>query len=531
MTALFFETVSRSLGAAWLVLLILPLRLLLRRCRGVPRWTAVALWGIVALRLLLPGGVESAFSLVPRPLSGGAAVEDWADDYVGEVSFFHDNSPFYEAAVAAGREPIAAGEGGHYVATAPDRVSPPPTVAGSGGPRLAAVWAAGIALLGGWTLSSTLRLRRRLATAVRWEGNVYQSEAVETPFVFGLFRPRIYLPFALEAEVIGPVLAHERAHLRRLDHWWKALGFALAAVHWFNPLIWLGYHLLCRDIELACDERVVRTLDSGERADYSAALLACSVGGRRSVGCPLAFGEVGVSERVRSVLDYRRPAFWGVLAAGAACVAAAVCLLTDPLPPREFPMTGPGPADLEPGEIVERIAAAEGVESGTQLYIDGDAFRLTLTPEFHWKNERWKNEMVIRYFFWKDQQIQGAELRGNPWKEKLYLSESGERLEAERQYLLLHCLEALQHLPVEEIEQLAPGAELYQISQINTGGPEDFDRVVPYSAEGAGPIDGWYIHLAVQPLFGEPDGPLHGLGTDRIHLFYGTAADTPPLTE
>lgn len=196
-------------------------------------------------------------------------------------------------------------------------------------PIAAALWMLGAAAMLLWALVSWLRLRKRVREVVRLEENVYECE-IASPFVLGLFRPRIYLPFSLENGERELVLAHERAHITAGDHIIKPLGWLLLAAHWYNPLVWLAYALFCRDIELACDERVVRGLSLSDRADYSQALLDLSRprGGVRA--CPLAFGESSVKGRVKSVLSYKKPAFWLVLLAVVVCVGAAVCFLTDP---------------------------------------------------------------------------------------------------------------------------------------------------------------------------------------------------------
>lgn len=184
-----------------------------------------------------------------------------------------------------------------------------------------------------YTAISYRRLRRRVAAAVprtfqlNLPGygqlqNIYLCERIDSPFVLGIIRPRIYLPFCLEERDAFSIIAHEQAHIRRRDHWWKPLGFLLLTVHWFNPLVWIAYVLLCRDIELACDEKVIRKPEHDQRADYSQALLSCNVGRKGITACPLAFGEAGVKERVRSVLKYRKPAFWIIAAAVTVCAAA-----------------------------------------------------------------------------------------------------------------------------------------------------------------------------------------------------------------
>ena len=194
----------------------------------------------------------------------------------------------------------------------------------------AVVWAAVTAGMLLWMAGSYLHLRFRLREAVRLRDNLWQSDRIDAPFVLGLFRPRIYLPFGLDADALGPVTAHEEAHIRRRDHWIKPAAFLLLSVQWFNPLVWLAYILLCRDIELACDERVVRDMEPDGRRAYSEALLACSMPRHRITVCPVAFGESGVKARIRSVLSYRRPSFWIILAALLLCAVTAVCFLTNP---------------------------------------------------------------------------------------------------------------------------------------------------------------------------------------------------------
>ena len=195
---------------------------------------------------------------------------------------------------------------------------------------LTIVWIIGILLLVAYTVISYWRLHREIDTAVRYKDNIFQSENVSSPFVLGLIKPRIYLPFKLDGQDMEHVVAHEQAHIRRKDHWWKPLGFLLLTIHWFNPLMWLAYVLLCRDIELACDEKVIKRLSNEQRADYTQALVACSVNRRMIAACPLAFGEVGVKDRVKSVMNYKKPAFWVIIIAVIVCVGVAVCFLTNP---------------------------------------------------------------------------------------------------------------------------------------------------------------------------------------------------------
>lgn len=294
MTALFLKIMEMSVSASLLIAAVLICRPLLRKA---PRWISVLLWGIVAVRLLCPFSVESAFSLIPDPVGNGEFISERLNE-------------------AAAAKYDGLGE----AFTAESALIP----------ALTAAWISGMAFLALYTAASYIRLRRSVSTAVLLRDNVFQSENVSSPFVLGLAEPKIYLPFEEMGVDMAHVIAHEEAHILRRDHWWKALGFVLAAVHWFNPLVWTAYILLCRDVELACDERVIKELDSGQRADYTQALLSCSTGRRRIAVCPLAFGEVGVKERVEAVMKYRKPAVRAVIAAVVVCAVLAVCFLTDP---------------------------------------------------------------------------------------------------------------------------------------------------------------------------------------------------------
>lgn len=327
MNVLFLKIVNMSILASWLVLVVMILRLILKKA---PRWISVLLWGLVAVRLICPFSIESPVSLIPDSVGNGDWLSEWMDDYIGEVSIIHDNSVNYDAAVAAGREPVSDGSGGYYVVTGYDRLGEPSTVENTVIPVLSVIWFNGMALLAMYTAISYWRLRRRVDTAVLYKDNIFQSEYIDSPFVMGIMKPNIYLPFELDGQNLEHVVAHEQAHICRHDHWWKPLGFLLLTIHWFNPLMWLAYVLLCRDIELACDEKVIRKLDNEQRADYTQALIVCSVSRRSIAACPLAFGEVSVKERVVSIMKYRKPAFRIVIPAVLVCMIAAVCFLTNP---------------------------------------------------------------------------------------------------------------------------------------------------------------------------------------------------------
>ena len=311
MNELFLKIINMSISASWLILAVLILRLVLKKA---PKWVNVLLWGIVAVRLICPLSFESALSLIPSsetiPLDIEMAAKPTIDSGVPAIN--------------------------SVVNPVLSSFAPPQHVLTSANPLqiwipiLNIIWLIGVGALLLYTAVSYWRLCRKVDTAVRYKGNIFQSENVSSPFVLGIIKPRIYLPFNMNGQDLEHVVAHEQAHIRRKDHWWKPLGFLLLTIHWFNPLMWLAYVLLCRDIELACDEKVIKELGNEQRADYMQALVACSVNRRMIAACPLAFGEVGVKERVKSVMNYKKPAFWVIIIAVIICVGVAVCFLTNP---------------------------------------------------------------------------------------------------------------------------------------------------------------------------------------------------------
>ena len=311
MAAVFLKLLNLSISASWLVLAVLVLRLVSKRS---PKWMNVLLWGIVALRLMLPFSIESALSLIPSAETVSPAV----------VQF--DPAPTITSGVSVIDNAVNPALSEHFAAAPTASVNPLyvwTEIAGW-------VWLIGLGAMLLYALVSYLRLRRRVSVSLCVRENIYLCEAISSPFILGVVKPRIYLPSGLDEVQRQNVLSHERAHLARRDHWWKPLGFALLAVYWFNPALWLAYTLLCRDIELACDERVIRTMDESAVKTYSTVLLACSMPRKAVITCPLAFGEIGVKERVRNALHYKKPAFWVVAASVAVCVVVAVCFLTNP---------------------------------------------------------------------------------------------------------------------------------------------------------------------------------------------------------
>lgn len=311
MEAFFLKLVNMSITASWLVLAVVILRFLLKKA---PKAIHCTLWAMVAIRLMLPFSLESIFSLVPstQPLP---------------EEFLYAATPQLQTSFVSVDQtlnPVIA-------------ESMMPMESASANPTqiyafvFSQIWLLGLVLMLLYLLISYYVLRKKVSASIRLGSGVWLCDHISSPFILGVLCPGIYLPSDLDPETADLVLKHERAHLRRKDHWWKPLGFVLLSIYWFNPVMWLAYILLCRDIEQACDEKVVKDLDPAGRKAYSMALLRCSVPRLMIAACPLAFGEVGVKKRIRSVLSYKRPAFWIVLLAVIAGIVVAVCFLTDPV--------------------------------------------------------------------------------------------------------------------------------------------------------------------------------------------------------
>ena len=310
MNELFLKIINMSISASWLVLAVLILRFVLKKA---PKWINVLLWGIVAIRLICPFSFESPLSLIPSaetiPLNIGM-----------------DSTPTINSGISAINNAVNPIISQSNTPMAGASINPLQITIGI----YEYIWIFGMIALALYTAISYWRLHRKVDTAVRYKDNIFQSENVSFPFVLGIIKPRIYLPFKMNGQYLEYVVAHEQAHICRKDHWWKPLGFLLLMIHWFNPLMWLAYVLLCRDIELACDEKVIKELGNEQRGDYTQALVACSVNRRMLAACPLAFGEVSVKERVKSVMNYKKPAFWVIIISVIVCVGVAVCFLTNP---------------------------------------------------------------------------------------------------------------------------------------------------------------------------------------------------------
>lgn len=310
MSSFFLKIVNMSIAASWLILAVVLLRVVLKKA---PKWIDVLLWGIVAFRLICPFSFESALSLIPSAETISPEIMmDWTPEIsTGVSSIDKVVNPIITDTFAP--EPIASANPLQLLI-----------------PVLAIVWAIGIIAMLVYAAVSYFRLQKKVGASLSVRDNIWICDDIQTPFILGFFKPSIYIPSGTDEAQLPYIIAHENAHLKRCDHWWKPLGYLVLAIHWFNPLVWIAYILLCRDIELACDEKVIRGLNQNESISYSEALLSCSVNRRTVMVCPLAFGEVGVKERVKNVLNYKKPAFWIVAIAVVSSIVLGVCFLTNP---------------------------------------------------------------------------------------------------------------------------------------------------------------------------------------------------------
>ncbi len=325
MDAVFLKILNMSITASWIALAVIAVRLLLKKA---PKWITVLMWGLVGIRLICPFSLESIFSLIPS-----------AETVPGDI--LYTNTPTIHSGVEAINSvvnPIILDSLAPAVGAS---VNPIQIIAFAA----SAIWIVGIVAMSIYTVVSYIRIQRKVKEAVPYQDNIRLCDHVDTPFILGVIRPKIYLPSAMSEQDMKYVIAHENTHLKRHDHWWKPLGFLLLTVYWFNPILWAAYVLLCRDIELACDEKVIQDMGAENKKPYSIALINCSVPRRMIAACPLAFGEVGVKERVKSVLNYRKPAFWIIAAAMIAGIVLAVCFLTNPAESPEFGMDGNNVSD------------------------------------------------------------------------------------------------------------------------------------------------------------------------------------------
>lgn len=326
MSAVFVKALTASFYGSIVIGAVLLLRLGLRKA---PKKYVCLLWLLAFARLLMPFEIESGLSLQPKTVPVNQVQWQELEDNGTILAVGIPMDQTEEAELEATGIPAQVPVQTPSASDSEENVEVTVEYALNWAVAIPWLWLVGICAMGVYTLTSYIRLKRSVREAVRCAG-VWECAGLETAFILGFVRPRIYVPVGMTREDRELVLKHERTHLARGDHWFKLAGYLALAVHWFNPLVWAAYILLCRDVEMACDERVVRNMGLAERKKYSAALLSCSANRVHLGACPVAFGEISVKERIRKVLNYKKPGFWICLVCVAAIAVVAVCLMTSP---------------------------------------------------------------------------------------------------------------------------------------------------------------------------------------------------------
>ena len=376
MDAVFLKMLNMSITASWLILAVVVLRLILKKA---PKRIICLLWVLVAIRLVCPFSIESALSLIPSAETIPEAL------FVLEPSENQQN-----AELEIEINPVIPGNYNPEIETTVDRIQVKAIYA-------TLIWLVGVAAMLLYAAVSYLWMRRKVRASIHISDVVWICDDIKTPFILGIFKPRIYLPSGIDDETAAHVVAHENAHLKRRDHWWKPLGFLILAFYWFNPVIWLAYILLCRDIELACDEKVICGMEKSDMIAYSEALYSCNAPRRLVMVCPLAFGEVGVKERIKTVLNYKKPVFWVIVVAVVACVVVAVCFLTNPksdYSPQEGDAQGVGVRIVTDISPKSNSITIEWVNSTAYEAVYGDAYDIQ-----HLENGEWISCAIDEVFF------------------------------------------------------------------------------------------------------------------------------------
>ncbi len=324
---LFLLILNMSFVTSFVIVFVLVARLLLKKA---PKIFSYALWSVVLIRLLCPFSFESEISLLPSILQQRPIFSEWTDNYIETTNTFHDNCPEYDIAVSNDISPISAGEDGYYVVTSADGISAPKTVANTILPKLSYIWIFGIAALSIYSSVEFLKLKKKLIGAIPLRNNIYIADHIFTPFVIGMFRPKIYLPSSLLEHEQSYIIQHEQCHIKRLDHITRILGFIALSIHWFNPFVWIAFYVSGNDMELSCDEAVMKTMGSDIKIEYSQSLLRFARPHKMIHATPLAFGEGDTKSRVKNVLNYKKSLFWVSFITLVAVSFIAVGLMSNP---------------------------------------------------------------------------------------------------------------------------------------------------------------------------------------------------------
>ncbi|HBR01572.1 MAG TPA: hypothetical protein DD738_03080 [Ruminiclostridium sp.] len=504
---IFLQILNMSLTGAFVITFVLVARLLLKK---TPKVFAYALWSVVLFRLVCPFSFESVYSLLPTK----------ANPISQDIVYMQ--TPKIDTGVTV-------------INNAVNSVLPSATPYASVNPLQIwifignFIWLLGIAVLLVYSLVTLLQLKKRLQSSTLYKDNIFLSDRIDTAFVMGVFRPQIYLPGNLNDTERDYILLHEQTHIKRLDHMVKLISFLVLCVHWFNPLVWVAFFVSGKDMEMSCDEAVIKQLGNDVKKNYSSSLLTLATGRRIVGGTPLAFGEGDTKARIKNVLNYKKSAFWVVIFAFISVVLLGIGFATNQKADRSFEMSGNYLSDLQTEKIMKNISEILKIDPA-DILITPDNFGLTVSYDFSWVDSE-----AIRFVYSNNTTSQSAQLRVFSADSNFFVTEPVNWVAYDEQtFKLYHYLEALKYLPEEEITSLCKeNPQKYAIELSENDRKLNADRCIYYGKSGATENNGWQIRLDIQPLYGDNNSSLSGVGSDIIHVFYNDSVDpigTPSKT-
>ncbi len=500
MSELFLYVLNMSLTASYVILFVIFVRLLLKKA---PKVISYALWGVVAFRLIIPFSFESKFSLMPRNTSAVPIPHD----------IIYQQSP----QINSGIEIVDS-----FVSSS----LPTPAFGASANPLQiyigigAYIWVLGIIALLVYSLVSILILKGQLKSAQLIEKNIFEAKNLKTPFVLGLIRPKIYLPVGLNVEERSYILLHEQTHIYRKDHIIKVLAFLTLSIHWFNPLVWIAFMLMGTDMELSCDERVLKEMNEDIKKPYANSLLSLATEKRILNVSSLAFGEGNVRGRIKNVLNYKKPRFWVVVCTCALIIIIGIGFTTNPKVSRHFSMTGNRLSDLQPLDITQTIGDSVDRDF-SEIMLAPDNFGLIVSADFSYVESE-----AIRFLYdIGDESCKAAQLRIFIEDSEFFITDSKEWVAPKKQIFHLYSyLEALKYLPKEAIWAMTDEKpQRYSIELSANNNKYNEGRQIYYNKNGVTENNSWQIRLDIQPLYGTEDSDYHGVGNDILHVYYNAS--------
>ncbi len=310
MEDIFIKILNMSITASYFAIALILIRIVFKK---IPGWISCILWGLVGLRLVLPFSFESILSLIPS-----------AETVPADIMF--STTPHISSGIPAFNSVINPVIEESFTPDVSYSVNPLQVIMFI----LSVLWLTGIVIMLLYALISYILIKRKIRESIKEADGTYICDTIATPFILGIIKPKIFIPTCINEADRPHIIAHEKAHIKRLDHLWKPLGFLILSVYWFNPLMWAAYIFLCRDIEAACDEKVLKTMGAEIKKSYSEALINCSAPRRLVTACPLAFGETGVKQRIKNILSYKKPTLWIIITALVVSIILSVCFMTNP---------------------------------------------------------------------------------------------------------------------------------------------------------------------------------------------------------